>query len=63
MISLMKKFLKILDFALHRLNNVIENLIVFEENIKENLEKLRGLVFSQRVLLKLIENGRYYLER
>lgn len=46
-----------LDFALHRLADVVKNLIVFEENIENNLNQLRGLVFSQRVLLELVESG------
>ena len=43
-----------LDFALFRLNNIIENLQVYPQNMKNNLERLGGLVFSQRVLLALI---------
>jgi adenylosuccinate lyase len=46
-----------IDFALHRLADVIKNLVVFEDNIKDNLNQLRGLVFSQKVLLKLINSG------
>lgn len=46
-----------LDFALHRLASMIENLTVYPENMKRNLDKLRGLVFSQRVLLTLIEEA------
>ena len=46
-----------LDFALHRLTNVIENLIVYPETMMENLEKMGGLVFSQRVLLALTQAG------
>ena len=46
-----------LDFALSRLTSVIENLIVYPETMKSNLEKLGGLVFSQRVLLALTQNG------
>lgn len=46
-----------LDFALHRLTNVVENLIVYPETMIENLEKMGGLVFSQRVLLALTQAG------
>ncbi len=46
-----------LDFALHRLTNVVENLIVYPETMMENLEKMGGLVFSQRVLLALTQAG------
>ncbi len=46
-----------LDFALHRLAGVIENLVVYPERMKENLDKLGGLIFSQRVLLALTQAG------
>jgi len=46
-----------LDFALARLNNVIENLIVYPETMLSNLEKLGGLVHSQQVLLALTKKG------
>lgn len=46
-----------LDFALNRLANVIENLIVYPENMQKNLEKTGGLYFSQKVLLALTQKG------
>ena len=46
-----------LDFALHRLNNVIENLIIYPDTMLTNLEKLGGLVHSQQVLLALTQKG------
>jgi adenylosuccinate lyase len=46
-----------LDFALARLTNVIENLLVYPENMKKNLDRLGGLVHSQRVLLALTQKG------
>ena len=46
-----------LDFALVRLTNVIENLVVYPERMKANLDKLGGLVHSQRVLLALTQAG------
>lgn len=46
-----------LDFALSRLTGLVKNLNIYEENAKKNLDKLGGLIFSQRVLLKLIEKG------
>src|SRR5210317_421593 len=46
-----------LDFALTRLNDVIENLIVYPETMISNLEKLGGLVHSQQVLLALTQKG------
>lgn len=46
-----------LDFALNRLAGVIENLLIYPKTMKANLEKLGGLVFSQRVLLALTQAG------
>ncbi|WP_208437654.1 adenylosuccinate lyase [Bartonella taylorii] len=46
-----------LDFALARLTSVIENLIVYPKNMQKNLNKFRGLVHSQRVLLALTQAG------
>lgn len=46
-----------LDFALARLTNVIENLVLYPENMQRNLDQLGGLVFSQRVLLALTQEG------
>ena len=46
-----------LDFALHRLANVIEKLVVYPENMMANLDRLCGLVHSQRVLLALTRKG------
>ncbi|MBP2549393.1 adenylosuccinate lyase [Neorhizobium galegae] len=46
-----------LDFALHRLASVIEKLVIYPENMMKNLNKFRGLVHSQRVLLALTQAG------
>ena len=46
-----------MDFSLNRLNNVISNLIIYPKNIQYNLDKLKGLHFSQNVMLKLISKG------
>ncbi|MFD0918080.1 adenylosuccinate lyase [Pseudahrensia aquimaris] len=46
-----------LDFALVRLTNVIDKLLVYPENMDKNLNKFRGLVHSQRVLLALTQAG------
>ncbi len=46
-----------LDFALHRLAGVIENLLVYPENMQRNIDRLGGLHNSQRVLLALVEAG------
>ena len=46
-----------LDFALARLTGVIEKLVVYPERMRENLERTRGLVHSQQVLLALTQAG------
>ncbi|MEK9677573.1 MAG: adenylosuccinate lyase [Rhodospirillaceae bacterium] len=46
-----------LDFALNRLAGVMENLLVYSEDMQENLDQLGGLIFSQRVLLALTQAG------
>jgi adenylosuccinate lyase len=46
-----------LDFALHRLAGVIEKLIVYPGNMRKNLDRLGGLVHSQRVLIALTQKG------
>lgn len=46
-----------LDFALHRLAGVIEQLVIYPENMRKNLDRLGGLPFSQRVLLALTQKG------
>ena len=46
-----------LDFALHRLSNVVKNLNVYPKNMKKNLEITNGIFFSQRVLLELTNVG------
>ncbi|MFB9950909.1 adenylosuccinate lyase [Rhizobium puerariae] len=46
-----------LDFALARLTSVIDKLLVYPENMTKNLNKFRGLVHSQRVLLALTQAG------
>jgi adenylosuccinate lyase len=46
-----------LDFALARLAGVIDKLVVYPENMRKNLDRLGGLVHSQRVLLALTQKG------
>lgn len=46
-----------LDFALARLAGLIDKLLVYPETMKDNLEKMGGLVFSQKVLLALTQAG------
>jgi adenylosuccinate lyase len=47
----------LLDYMLDRFSRIIENLVVYPEHMKENIDRTFGLVFSQRVLLKLIDTG------
>ncbi len=46
-----------LDFALARLTNVVEKLVVYPENMMRNMNRFRGLIHSQRVLLALTQKG------
>ena len=46
-----------LDFALHRLGGLVEKLVIYPENMLKNMNKFRGLVMSQRVLLALTQAG------
>lgn len=46
-----------LDFALRRLANVVDRLLIYPENMAKNLDRLGGLVHSQRVLLALTQKG------
>jgi len=46
-----------LDFALARLTGVTEKLVVYPENMRKNLDRFRGLIHSQRVLLALTQAG------
>lgn len=45
------------DYVLDRLGRVLEGLEIFPERMQENLDQLQGVIFSQRVLLTLIEKG------
>ena len=46
-----------LDFALNRLTGVIENLVIYPERMQANMDRLGGLIHSQRVLLALTSAG------
>ncbi|QYA35019.1 adenylosuccinate lyase [Macrococcoides caseolyticum] len=46
-----------LDYMLNRFTNIIDNLTVYEDNMKANMEKTFGLIYSQRVMLPLIDKG------
>ena len=47
----------LIDFMLHRFNGVMENLVVHEDNMLKNTKLYGGIVYSQKVLLKLVEKG------
>ncbi|MEW6446828.1 MAG: adenylosuccinate lyase [Bacillota bacterium] len=47
----------LLDYMLFKLTDLLEGLNVYPENMRRNLERTGGLVFSQRVLLALVEKG------
>ncbi|HJE98284.1 adenylosuccinate lyase [Ligilactobacillus acidipiscis] len=47
----------LLDYMLNRFGKIIKNLTVFPENMKKNMDKTFGLIYSGRVLLKLIDAG------
>jgi adenylosuccinate lyase len=46
-----------LDFSLRRLNGLIRNLVVYPQNMLRNLNQMKGLVFSQKILLDLTQSG------
>ena len=46
-----------LDFALNRLAGLIDKLLIYPENMQKNLDRLGGLVNSQRIMLKLTQKG------
>lgn len=47
----------LLDYMLNRFGKILKNLTVFPENMKKNMDKTFGLIYSGRVLLKLIDAG------
>ena len=46
-----------LDFALHRLANILDNMIVYPKKMLSNLNKTKGLIFSQELMLELTKSG------
>ncbi|MDQ0208458.1 adenylosuccinate lyase [Alkalicoccobacillus murimartini] len=46
-----------LNYMLNRFSNIVKNLTVFPENMKRNMTRTYGLIYSQRVLLSLIDKG------
>lgn len=49
--------LTLVDFMLNRFKGIVENLVVHEKNMLKNTNKFGGIVYSQKVLLKLVEKG------
>jgi len=47
----------LIDFMLHRLTRIIRDLVVHPERMTENLQKTKGLIFSQQILMKLAGKG------
>jgi adenylosuccinate lyase len=47
----------LLDFMLHRFAGILNGLQIYPEHMQENMERSKGLIFSQNVLLKLIDKG------
>ncbi|MFC1580393.1 adenylosuccinate lyase [Thermodesulfobacteriota bacterium] len=47
----------LIDYMLHRITRIVKNLVVYPENMTGNLNKLKGLIFSQQVLIKLASKG------
>ncbi|GED15926.1 adenylosuccinate lyase [Aneurinibacillus migulanus] len=48
---------QLINYMLNRFGNIVKNLTVFPDNMKRNMERTFGLIYSQRVLLKLIDKG------
>ena len=47
----------LMDYMLHRMTNILNKLLVYPKNMRANLDKLKGLIFSQQVLVALAEAG------
>ncbi len=47
----------LIDYMLHRLSRIVKNLVVYPDHMIENLNKMKGLIYSQQVLLKLADLG------
>ena len=45
------------DYMLHRLNTLVDKMVAYPDTMLENIERTRGLIFSQRVLLELAQAG------
>lgn len=47
----------LVDYVLNRLTDIIDTLLVYPENMKTNMERTGGLIYSQRILLELARRG------
>jgi len=47
----------LVDFMLHRITSVIRNMVVYDQRMLENLQKSRGLIFSEAILIRLVDKG------
>ena len=47
----------LLNYMLNKMINLIKNLVVYPDNMKKNLRKTKGIIFSQRILLDIVEKG------
>ena len=47
----------LVDFMLNRFNGIVQNLVVHEKNMLRNADRFGGIVFSQKVLLELVDKG------
>ncbi len=47
----------LVDFMLNRFNGIVQNLVVHEKNMLKNADRFGGIVFSQKVLLELVDKG------
>jgi adenylosuccinate lyase len=47
----------LIDYMLHRLSRIVKSLVVYPDHMTENLNKMKGLIYSQQVLLKLADRG------
>jgi len=47
----------LMDYMLNRFNSIMKNLVVYPDKMKKNLDTLKGLIFSQQILLSLAEAG------
>jgi adenylosuccinate lyase len=47
----------LIDYMLARFTNIVKKLLVYPDNMRANLEKTKGMFFSERILLELVQKG------